>query len=136
MLTISCTFDEEFVPDGMDPVGNLVISDGLSRIAIETTYLDSWLASLIEAVNELRTRNHVCVQIEEEPHPIEIEATGDAHLSISYEKQKIAAAGPKELELALRAAVKSFSEVLENNPEASQNRFIDPIRRFWVTTKN
>jgi hypothetical protein len=76
------------------------------------------------------------VEIEEEPHPIEIDASADGHLTISYEKQKIAAEGPKESELALRVAVKSFLDALKNSPEASQNRFIDPIRRFWVTTKN
>ncbi|MFZ0038202.1 MAG: hypothetical protein WAK91_12310 [Candidatus Acidiferrales bacterium] len=136
MLTINCIFDEESEPDGMDPLGNLVLSDGLSRIVFETTYLDSWLASLIEAVSELRTRSQVGVEIEEEPHAIEIDATADGHLTISYEKQKIAAEGSKELELALRAAVTPFLDILTNSPEASQNRFIDSIRRFWVTTKN
>jgi hypothetical protein len=136
VLTINCIFDQESEPDGMDPLGDLVISDGLSRIVIETTYLDCWLASSIEAINGLRLRKHVSVEIEEEPHPIEIDASADGHLTISYEKQKIAAEGPKELELALRVAVKSFLDALKNSPEASQNRFIDPIRRFWLTTKN
>jgi hypothetical protein len=136
VLTINCIFDEEFEPGGMDPLGKLVISDGQSRIVVEPTYLDSWLASFIDALNRLRTADHVSVEISEEPKPIQIDAAADGHLTISYKDQKTFAEGPREIELALRAAVNSFLDVIKNSPEASQNRFIDPIRRFWATTQN
>jgi len=136
VLTISCIFDEDFEPGGMDPLGKLVISDGESRIVVEPTYLDSWLASFIGALSRPRTTDHVSVEISEEPKPIQIDVTEDGHLAISYKDQKTFAKGPKEIEVALRAAVHSFLDVLKNSPEASQNRFIDPIRRFSATTQN
>jgi hypothetical protein len=136
VLKINCIFDEECGPGGMDPLGKLVISDGRSRIVIEPTYLDSWLASFIEALNRLRTTNHVNVEISEELKPVRIDVTADGHLAISYKDQQTVADGPKEFELALREAVNSFLDVLKNSPEASQNRFIDPIRRFWATNQN
>ena len=134
MLTINCIFDEDFEPGGMDPLGKLVISDGQSRIVVESTYLDSWLGSFIAALPRLSRTARASVEIAEEPRPIQIDATEDGRLAISYKDQKILAKGPTEIELALRAAVNSFLDVIKNSPEASQNRFIDPIRRFWATT--
>jgi hypothetical protein len=135
-LTIQCIFDEEFGPGGMDPLGRLVISNGESEIAIEPTYFDSWLTALIDALPQLSTAGHVSVAVPEEPKPLEIDVSSDGHLVISYKDQKTAAQGRKEFEFALRSAVGSFLAALRNSSEASQNRGIDPIRRFWATTQN
>ncbi len=136
MLSIKCTFDEELGPCGMDPLGRLVISDGHSEIVIDETYLDTWLAGLIGALDTLRSSDHVSVQAEE-PKPIEIVvAEPSRHLIISYDQQRVVASGLKELEFALRVAVTLFLESLRDDPEASQNRDIDPIRRFHTTTHN
>lgn len=119
----------------MDPLGKLVISDGDSEISIDTTYLDSWLAALIDGLQQLSATGHVRVDTEE-PKPIEIDVVPEGHLLISYKGKQVVAEGLKELELALRAAVSDFLAGIEDCPEASQNRLIDPIRRFWVTTQN
>ena len=119
----------------MDPLGRLVISDGRAQIVIECTYLDSWLAALIEALHRLPTMRHVRTETEE-PKPIQIDMTADGTLVISYEDQRVVAKGLKELELALRAAVGLFFEGIRDTPDISQNRLLDPIRKFWVTTPN
>jgi hypothetical protein len=135
MLTIDCTFDEEFGPDGIDPLGKLRISDENCEIAIDITYLDSWLASLIDALHLLKTAK--CAKFEtEEPKPIEIELAADGHLTIAYRETKVVAGSLREFELALKAAVSRFLDSLKDLPSASQNRTLDPIRRFWVTTAN
>jgi hypothetical protein len=135
-LTIQCIFDEEVGPSGMDPLGRLVIADGQSEVVVEPTYFDSWLAALIDALPRLSSSRHVSVAIPEEPKPLEIDVSSNGHLVISYKDQKTVAQGKKEFESALRLAVSSFLDVLKNSPEASRNRGIDPIRRFWATTQN
>jgi hypothetical protein len=120
----------------MDPLGRLVIADGQSEVVVEPTYFDSWLAALIDALPRLSSSRHVSVAIPEEPKPLEIDVSSNGHLVISYKEQKTVAQGKKEFESALRLAVSSFLDVLKNSPEASRNRGIDPIRRFWATTQN
>jgi hypothetical protein len=135
MLTISCIFDEESGRDGMDPLGKLVISDGQSEFTIEVTYLDSWLAGLVGALEKLKAGKEVTVETEE-PKPIQIEVGRQGCLQITYDGTVVRAVGPKEFEVALRAAVGSFLNTLKDVPDAWRNRDVDPIRRFWVTTQN
>ncbi len=135
MLRINIAFDEELGPGGLDPLGKLIISDGETEILIDTTYLDSWLTGLIDGLQQLRTKTHVIVE-SEEPTPIEMDIATDGRLIISHNGKKVVAGGLKELEFALRIAVNRFLSDLKDSPEASQNRLIDPIRRFWATTQN
>jgi hypothetical protein len=120
----------------MDPLGKFVLTDGQSWIVIDSTYLDSWLSSLISALNRLRSTDRVTVEISEEPDSIEIVVAADGKLRLSYKNQNVSADSLKELEVSLRAAVGSLLNVLNNLPDTSQNRFIDPIKRFWATTQN
>jgi hypothetical protein len=135
VLTIECSFDEEFGPVGMDPLGKIAIADEHSQILIENTYLDSWLAALIDTLHRLSTIGRVSLETEERDS-MEIEAAPDGNIAISYRDQKLTAKSRRELELALRSAVNAFLEEIKLCPDVSQNRIIDPIRRFWATTEN
>jgi hypothetical protein len=135
MLTIGCTFDEELGPGGVDPLGDVTISDGHSQIRIENTYLDSWLAALIDALQRLPSTPHVSVETEE-PKPMQIDVAPDGSVPLTYNGQKVVARDRKELEFAVRSAANAFLEGLKNCSDASQNRILDPIRRFSVTTEN
>jgi hypothetical protein len=135
MLTIRYTFDKEFGPGGMDPLSKIIIEDERSQITIENTYLDSWLAALIDTLPRLPTTGHIRVETEE-PKPMEIEMAADGSVTMSYQDQRVVAKSRKELELALRSAVSAFLAELEACPDASQNRLLEPIRRFWATTEN
>lgn len=135
MLRINYTFDKELGPDGMDPLGDLVISDDRSEIAITETYLDSWLAGFIEAIPQLSINHHATVETEERDQ-MQLDVAPEGHLAISFKDHTVVAAGVQEFETALRAAVNSFLEVLINYPDAWKNRDIDAIRRFWAATKN
>jgi hypothetical protein len=120
----------------MDPNGTLAISDGSSTITIEPTYFDSWLTALIESLSRLKSNNHVFVEVQEEPKPLQIDVAADGSLVISHEGHKVIAGGRKEFEVALRTAVNAFLEAISDCPDSAQNRNIDPIRRFWATTQN
>ena len=71
-LKILCVFDPEFEPNGMDPLGALTISDGTSRIAIEVTYLDSWLKAIIESLARLRPSSEISIEVPEEKTPLHV----------------------------------------------------------------
>jgi hypothetical protein len=139
MLTIACTFDEELGPGGMDPLGNITISDGQSQINIEETYLDSWLVALIESIDQLGSRSG-CNLKTEERDPMEIHLAFGGRIEISYKDRTVRAEGVRELEIAVRAACVDFFQTLETSDkarrEASCNRSLDPIRRFLLTTRN
>jgi hypothetical protein len=133
MFKIDCRFDEESGLDGIDPLGTLTFSDGEAEIAIEVTYLDSWLAGLIDALLQVNDNSHARVETEE-PKPLEIEATTSGRLVISYEGRSVTAEGVKELEFALRAAAAHFLGALADVEGVSQNPTIDLIRKFSLTT--
>lgn len=135
MLRIDYTFDRELGPDGTDPLGDLVISDGRSEITITETYLDSWLAGFVEAISRLGANHHARVETEEREH-MEFDLAADGHLAITFKDQTVIAAGVRELETAVRAAVNSFLNTLNSYPDAWKNRDINAIRRFGAATPN
>jgi hypothetical protein len=136
MLTIKITFEEETGHDAIDPLGDLTISDGISTIAIRTTYLDSWLAALISGYNQSRNENHVNVEVSEEPQQISINVLPSGLLSISYENQTLTPQPPQELKFALRGAAQYLLEALDTLPTSWRNTFLDPIREFISTESN
>lgn len=133
---IRCDFDPESGRSGIDPLGKLVISDGQSEILIAPTFFDSWLAALIDALERLRSSDHANVEVSEEAEPILVEVSTDGHLVFSHKDRKVIAEGPKEFENALFQAAKSFLDELQDSPDVWRNRFIDPIRRFVMTSRN
>jgi len=136
VLKIQCIFDPESGRSGLDPLGRLAISDDNSEIVVDPTYFDSWLAALIDAFQRIQTTNHVVVEVSEEPKPLQIDISANGQIVFSYEGREVGASGRKEFENALSAAANSFLNELKESPGVSQNRFIDPIRRFVVTTRN
>jgi len=120
---------------GIDPLGEIVISGGNSEIRIKDTYLDSWLAGLIDALHQLSAKASMRVETEE-PEPLYIDAYPDGRLSISYKNKRVVARGRAELERALRVAAYRFLSEIRDEPDAARNRLIEPIRTFSLTTKN
>jgi hypothetical protein len=136
MIDIKLTLDKEIGPDGMDPLGDIAISDGSSTIVERTTYLDSWLAALIEGYNQTKSTNYVTVEVAEERAPIQIEVMSNELLIFSYASQALIPQTPEALETALKKAAKSFLEMIGSWPNARRNTFLDPIREFISTGLN
>ena len=136
MVDIKLTFEAETGLDGMDPLGDISISDGSSTIAERTTCLDWWLAALIEGYTQTRVSSHVSVDIRCERAPLHIEVTSNGLLLISYENKALSPQPPKDFEVALKKASRSFLEAIGNLPNAARNTSLDPIREFISTGSN
>jgi hypothetical protein len=135
MLTIDYIFDE-LGPDAIDPLGKLVISDGENAIAVDLTYVDSWLASLIDALARITTNNHVVIRVDEEPKAIDLTKGTDGRLTFKYDTATVVAKGVNEMERALRIAANQFVKSVVDLPDAAKNRSITAVRRFVATNQN
>jgi hypothetical protein len=133
MIDIKLTFEEDTGLDGVDPVGDITISDGSSSIVLDMTYLDSWLTALIAGYKRVRGANHVAVEVAEEPAALHIDVTPKGLLSISYENQTLIPQSPEALEVALKNASKFLLDALDTLPDSPRNSFLDPIREFIST---
>jgi hypothetical protein len=135
MLTIDYIFDE-LGRDAIDPLGKLVISDGENAIAVDLTYLDSWLASLIDALARITTNHHVVIRVDEEPKAIDLTKGTDGRLTFKYDTATVVAKGVNEMERALRIAANQFVKSVVDLPDAAKNRSITAVRRFVATNQN
>jgi RHS repeat-associated protein len=135
MVKISFTFDDGAGVNAMDPVGDLIISDGRSDVVVKTTYLDSWLEALIRAYKRVRAEEHVTVRVPEEPQPILIDGLPDGRLTITRSGKAVLAEAPEALEAALKAVSRSFLDAIQELPETSRNKIIDPIRQFATSPR-
>jgi hypothetical protein len=130
MIKISFTFDSDAGVNAIDPVGDLLISDGRSLVLLKTTYLDSWLEAMISAQSQAKVAKHLRVGVPEEPEPVLIDRLPDGQLKITYRGKTVVADAPEALEAALRTASRSFLEAIRESPERERNKIIDSIRRF------
>jgi hypothetical protein len=131
MLTIKLHLDEDCGIDEIDVLGDLIISDNHSTIAVNTTYLDSWLAELIDAADRLPKEGHVDVAAPEEPVPIRLEMGSDNRVRLSYKEQLVVADSMNDFRTALKAAAKSLLDSVDNLPRSRENKILDPIRRYY-----
>jgi hypothetical protein len=116
VLTINCIFDEETGLDGLDPLGKLLISDAENAIAVDLTYLDSWLASLIDSLARIRTNNHVVIEVDEEPKAIDLTRGKDGRLTFKYATSIVVSGGVSEMDHALRIAANQFVKSVVDLP--------------------
>src|SRR5690349_19877278 len=91
MLTIKLHLDEDCGIDEIDVLVDLIISDNHSTIAVNTTYLDSWLAELIDAADRLPKEGRVDLAAPEQPAPIRLEMGSDNRVRLSYKEQLVVA---------------------------------------------
>lgn len=113
-MNISFTIDQEAGIDPHEPLGNITISDGNSRLSIESTYLDSWFDVLIDGLNGLKTQNKLTLEILEEPEVITFENLL-SHFKITYRKQELFFSNLKEFHQALLISTKEFLSQLQPN---------------------
>lgn len=129
MLTIKLTLDEEGGLDPIDVLDDLTISDGHSAIIVKTTFLDTWLASLIVAHNKFKLSGDVTVDVQE-PSPLRVRMNPDGSVRISYEDQEVVADSLTALETALRAAARPLLDAIGNLPRSHLNLDLKALREF------
>lgn len=127
-MKIEWKLDEEGGIDPIDPVGDIVISDGDRTIQEESTYLDSWFDALITGAKNITSVNSLVIDIAEEPQALRLERVS-LGLQIYYKDKKIWVAELDEFIKTLKQAATSF--VLRfNKKEIEKNELLDKIRDF------
>lgn len=130
MFKINYSFEEESGRDGLDPLGNISISDERSTILLRTTFLDSWFAALVDALEQIQIKKHVSVEIAEEPKALTLDVASGGQVFVTYAHEKVVAQTRQALQAALRTAACSFLAAVVGLPEANSNATLDPIRKF------
>jgi hypothetical protein len=136
VLTIDCIFDKELGPDGLDPLGSLVISDGNSEFRIDDTYLDSWLVALIEGLHSLPALKQIGIVAPEEKKRIEVKIAGGGKIALSYGGTTVVAGGRGEFDRAVRLAAAKFLIGVDSVAAEPRNTDIAFVRRFAGSTQN
>ena len=130
-MTIKLNLDEEYGLDEIDVLGDLKISDGHSTIVVRTTFLDSWLAELINATDGLSKAGYIDVAVPEEPVPMRIELSTDKRVTLSREGQIVVADSISDFNAALKDAAKSLLDAVGELPRSHQNEILDSIREYY-----
>ena len=130
-MTIKLNLDEEYGLDEIDVLGDLKISDGHSTIVVRTTFLDSWLAELINATDGLSKAGYIDVAVPEEPVPMRIELSTDKRVTLSREGQIVVADSISDFNAALKDAAKSLLDAVGELPRSHQNKILDAIREYY-----
>ncbi len=136
MLTITVTFEEESGLDLDDPLGDISISDDQTTLVLKTTYLDSWLAAMIEAFDQTQSVNHVEVKVAEEPFSLQVDINSLGLLSISYEGRTLTPQPREVVEAALKEAARFLLKSLSTLPDSERNTLLEPIMKFTFPGSN
>ena len=131
MLKISVRLDlEDGPPDPLDILGDLVISDGQSTITLETTFVEVWLAALIEALPRLQSVEHAVVEAEE-PIPLRVDVDSEGSLLISDGQGAVVARSISELRSAIRDAAGALLNAMRAIPNTENNPDLAKIGQFY-----
>lgn len=130
MFTITCSFERESGTDAMDPLGDIELTDSHSSLLISTTYLDSWLESMIQAIDRIRSGATFQISVPEEREILRLSVGIDDQITIRHENNVVVARDRKEFETALREACKHFLAGVSIQEESTRNPAIQRVRRF------
>lgn len=106
----------EFVLDGVegsstDLLGNVKISDDSQNFILEeTTYIDSWIYALEEAIKQLVSNKYVSVDLIDEPNYLIFERRKNS-VSITYKDMKISAKSSEEIQSALKSMKDNLEQI-------------------------
>jgi len=127
-MKIEWKLDEEGGIDPIDPVGDIVISDGDRTIQEESTYLDSWFDALITGAKNITSVNSLVIDIAEEPHDLRLKRVSPG-LQIYYKEKTIWVNELDEFSKALKQSATSF--ILKfNKKEIEEHELLNKIHDF------
>lgn len=102
---------DEVEENSTDLLGNIKISDdSQNSIFEETTYIDSWVCALEEAIKQLVSNKYVSVDLVDEPDYLIFERKKNS-VSISYKDMKISANSLDEVQLALKSMKDNLEQI-------------------------
>lgn len=129
MIEIKWALDEEEGIDPTNPVGDIAITDGTSRIFAEYTYLDSWFDALVRGVRGVLVGQSLTVNIVEEPQPLVFKPL-DQGMQISYQNQSIVIPKNGEFVDVIKETAKDFLAKTSNVAGFESNDLLTSLRSF------
>jgi hypothetical protein len=110
----------------LDPVGNILIYDGQSRIEEKVVFLDSWFLALIECLRQTKMQGTADIEIGEHRRRLKATATGP-RMALFF--------GDRELHFDLRqferdllSAAKDFVDRIRELDPRGSNSVLEDIR--------
>jgi hypothetical protein len=129
MIEIYWQLDEEDGIEPLDPIGEITIANGRTRITEKLTYLDSWFDALITGIEALKKSQKVAVEIVEEPEGIIFEPASKGW-RLSYGKEWIEFSSIDEFINAVKSAAAEFLLKVELIPGSEDNALLKNIHKF------
>jgi len=129
MIRIYWQLDEEGGIEPLDPIGEITIANGRTKIQEKFTYLDSWFDALITGIEALKKSQKVAVEIVEEPETITFEPASNGW-RLSYGKEWIEFSNIDEFIEAVKLAAAEFLLKVEPISGSEDNALLKKIHRF------
>jgi hypothetical protein len=127
MIEIKVAFDEAIDP--IDPLGNIIITDGKKTIQEEDTYIDSWIDALITGLKNLQEGKNAAVDLVEEPEPILFESQ-QSGVRISYGDRSVFSRDLAEFSDALKQVAREFLDKINYQRDSDHNELLKLIGDF------
>jgi hypothetical protein len=87
-MKIYFTLYEDGGIDPIDPVGDIILTDGQTEIQVKATYLDSWFEVLIDGLEGCQEGKKLQLEIPEEPDLLAIKPFNSG-IKLSYGNKEI-----------------------------------------------
>ena len=130
-MKIFFTLYEDEGIDPIDPVGDIILTDGQTDLLVESTYLDSWFETLIDGLEGLQSGKKSKLEIVEEPGSIIFEPLTSG-FKISYRGREIMIENLANLIEELTTATQEFISKLNLQGEVSNKNTILPKIQDFV----
>lgn len=112
-------------------LGTIIISDTVNSITVDFTYLDTWIAELIENIQNIRNNKETIIEIVEEPDRLIVVNT--EKIFITYKQMSVTASSFSEFISALNKAVLDFYKKTENIIISEKNEYMNIIKEYIKT---
>ena len=87
-MKIYFTLYEDGGSDPIDPLGDIILTDGQTEIQVKATYLDSWFEVLIDGLEGCQEGKKLQLEIPEEPDLLAIKPFNSG-IKLSYKNKEI-----------------------------------------------
>lgn len=129
MIKIRIVLEEDAELDPIDPSGEILISDGMSRIWQKDAYLDSWLNALIEGLSQVEAGKTATIDLVEEPDPLVVQPQNGG-IKLTFREASVSVDRIDEFRLALGNAVVDFLSKFDIADRDGETELLKSIRKF------
>lgn len=129
-MKIYFTLYEDGGIDPIDPVGDIVLTDGQTEIRVKATYLDSWLEVLLDGLAGFQKGEKLQLEIPEEPDFLVVEPFNSG-FKISYKEKQIIAKSFTDFSKEIARVSQDFLvKINQKNVGKESNPILQKIQEF------